>query len=419
MRRRLLGNIFSLYVLQGLNYAIPIAVLPYLVRVLGMERYGLIAFAQSFAQNITILTDYGFNYSATRAIARQRDDHESVARLSSAVILIKLALTLLGGAILLGVVTTVPRFHQNASFFFVAFIAVIGNFLFPVWYFQGIEKMRYISYVIGTCRLAGAIALFIFVHHADDALLALAIQSSSILAGGVAGMWILIWRLDRRFVLPSVTDLKSVLTEGWHLFVSTAAISLYTSLNVFLVGLLAGNLQAGYFSAAEKLVRALQGLIAPATQAIFPHMSALAARSRDGALLFAKRTLKWMGGVSLVSSALILALAPYIVKICFGLRASGSIPVLRWIAPLPFLIAVNGVLGVQTMVSFGLDKQFSRILISAGLLNLGLAVPLIHQYAARGAGMSVLCTEFFVVVAMLVVLQRQGFSLRGSGTVAS
>ena len=71
-RRRLFDNIVSLYLLQGLNYIVPVAVLPYLVRVLGMETYGLVAVAQSFAQYFNILTDYGFNFSATALSPKAR-----------------------------------------------------------------------------------------------------------------------------------------------------------------------------------------------------------------------------------------------------------------------------------------------------------------------------------------------------------
>ena len=88
-RRKLLGNMFWLYSLQGLNYFIPFAVLPYLVRVLGVERYGLVSFAQAFAQYFVILTDYGFNLSATKQIARLRSDPERVSSLFWSVMVIK------------------------------------------------------------------------------------------------------------------------------------------------------------------------------------------------------------------------------------------------------------------------------------------------------------------------------------------
>lgn len=410
-RHRLAINILWLYVLQGLNYITPLAVLPYLVRVLGMEMYGQVAFAQSFAQYFTLLTDYGFNLSATRAIAQQRDDHKRVCLIFSSVLLLKLALMFLGGLVLCILVAEVPQFHQNSAFFDVAYLTVIGNVLFPIWCFQGMERMRYISAIIGTARLGGAVALFAFVHRPEDALLSLAIQSIAFLIGGVAGLCIAFWKFDLYFVCPGIADFRLVIVEGWHLFVSTAAISLYTNTNVFLVGFLAGNLQAGYFSVAEKLIRAMQGLLGPVTQAIFPYMSSLAAQSRAAALQFARQTLSWVGTISFVSSLVIFALAGPIALLCFGPKAIDSVPIIRWIALLPFLTAISNILGIQTMVPFGLDKQFSRILILAGLFNLAVAIPLIKIFAARGAGASILLTECLVTVGMVIVLDRNNIKL--------
>lgn len=411
---RLIDNIVSLYVLQGLNYIVPLAVLPYLVRVLGMEEYGLLAFSQSFAQYFTVLTDYGFNYSATRSIAQCREDKVSISRHFCATFLIKLILMGIGGVLLLIIVATVPRFHDNARYFLVAYLAVIGNVLFPVWFYQGMEKMRYISAVIGSSKLVAAVALFIFVHRPQDALTALFIQSMGLLIGGITGLFLALRRFDLLIQWPSVSDLKASLVEGWHLFVSTAAISMYTNTNVFMVGLLAGNVEAGYFSAAEKLIRAMQGVIAPITQAVFPHVSTLAKESSERALRFAKTTLLWMGGLTLIPSLLLLALAPTVALICFGHAGLSSTPVIRWIALLPFIIAVSNVLGVQSMIPFGLDRQFSRILIAAGVFNVALAWPSIRFWGAKGAGATVLCTESFVTITMFLVLQHYGiFIFRG------
>ena len=68
-RRIVLKNFLSLTTLQTINYLLPLVILPYLTRVIGMDKFGLIAFAQSLVQYFMILTDYGFSLSATKEIS--------------------------------------------------------------------------------------------------------------------------------------------------------------------------------------------------------------------------------------------------------------------------------------------------------------------------------------------------------------
>ena len=63
---RLAENIVWLTSLQALNYLLPMATVPYLIRVLGATEYGVMAFAVTLTQYLVILNDYGFNLSATR-----------------------------------------------------------------------------------------------------------------------------------------------------------------------------------------------------------------------------------------------------------------------------------------------------------------------------------------------------------------
>jgi polysaccharide transporter, PST family len=214
-----------------------------------------------------------------------------------------------------------------------------------------------------------------------------------------------------RLTMPSLRELRRALVDGWHLFVSTAAVSLYTNTNVFLVGMLSGNVEAGYFSAAEKLIRAMQGLINPISQAIFPHVNTLVKESRELALRFTRRTLRLLAPMTFFPSVAVLILAAPVAHLLFGHSGGGSVPVIRWIALLPFLIAISNVLGVQTMLTFGLDKQFSRILIAGGIFNVLLAVPLVKMFGAQGAGAAVLATESLVTISMAIALERHGISL--------
>jgi PST family polysaccharide transporter len=406
-RQRLFTNVVALYFLQGLNYIIPMATLPYLVRVLGIQMYGMIAFTQSFAQYFVVLTDYGFNFSATRYTAQNRSNPRRIADMFWRVLIVKGLLMLAGMVILALILLSVPRFRSQSSYFAIAYIAVVGGVLFPQWYFQGTEKMKHISVMTGSARIITSALLFVTVHSPKDTLRALALLSAGPLLAGLIGMYVSIRELRPGVIWPSWVELWETAKDGWHLFISTAAISLYTNTNVFLVGLIAGVAQAGYFSAAEKLIRAISGLIGPISQAFFPHVNSLASQGKDLALRFISQTLRLTSLITLVPSLVMLFFPGPIAHLIFGQAVSGSPPIIRWIALLPFLIAVSNALGIQTMLTFGLDRQFSRILIGAGLLNLVMAVPLIHLFAARGAAMSVLLVEIGVTMAMIWELERR------------
>ena len=418
-RRRLASNIISLYVLQGLNYLIPLIVLPYLVRTLGMEEYGLVAFSQAFAQYFAVFTDYGFNFSATRSIAQSREDSRAIRNTVLQVFLLKIALMLIGLILLAIIAVLVPRIRQNLWYFLLAFIAVVGNVLFPLWYFQGIERMQYISTYTATAKIISTIFLFILVRGPDDGLWAIGILSTGTLIAGIMGAVTVLYEVGLGFELPSWQSLRETLAEGWHVFIATASISLYTNTNVFLVGLLAGNTQAGYFSAADKLIRAMSGALGPITQAIYPRISALAAESRTMALSLASKSLYWMSASSLLLSFAVFALAKFITTILFGANGAAIVPVIHWIAAIPFFIAVSSVLGIQTMLTFGLDRQFGRILLFSGLFNIAAGVPLIHFIGAQGAGISVLLTEALVTISMAIVLWKNNICILSPGALQS
>lgn len=405
---QLRNNIVSLFALQGANYLLPLVTIPYLVRVLGPANYGRIAFAQAFVQYFVVLTDYGFNLSATRALAMVRGDREATSRLFCAVTAVKLALMVAGFAFMLVVVGLFPVRFQDWKLYILVYLAVVGSVLFPVWFFQGLERMRLMAVLSIISRLVTTVAIFILVRNRDDYHLAAVLQAGGLLLAGVAS-WILLPRLANIVVrLPTRRELKSTVVDGWHIFLSTAAISLYTTSNIFILGLLTSPVIVGYFSGADKLIKAVQGLVSPVTQAVYPHIAALRARSREAALGFVRRLLRVQGGMTLVMSLLLFALSGPIVRLVLGDQFQPAVRLVEWMALLPFVIGLSNIFGIQVMLIFDMKKTFSRILLGSGLLNIAMIIPLATWLGGEGAAISVLITEIAVTAAMALALVRQG-----------
>ena len=132
--KRILKNTVYLSFLQLWNYLLPLITLPYLVKVLGPEKYGLVAFAQAFIQYFVILTDYGFNFSATREISMNRDDWERVSKIFISVMVIKMVLIMIS-FVMLNSFLLINKFARHRDLFYFSFGIVVGQAIFPIWFF--------------------------------------------------------------------------------------------------------------------------------------------------------------------------------------------------------------------------------------------------------------------------------------------
>lgn len=406
--KRLLENFLSLSAIQILNYILPLLTVPYLVRVLGPEKYGLVSFAQAFVNYFVIFTDYGFGLSATREISIYREDRKRVSEIFSAVMVAKCIFGVLSFVAFLLIILLVPRFGREWILFMFSFITVIGNILFPVWFFQGMERMKYITLLNILSKGIFTACIFLFVRRSADYLYVPLISSLGALVAGGISLKVAVDGFGVNFHVPSFKALKHQIKEGWHVFVSTVAISLYTVSNTFLLGLLTNNTIVGYYSAAEKIVRAVLGLLTPASQTLYPYMSVLASESKERLLRFAKKILFLVGGTMFLVSLLLFIFAPLVVDLLLGVQYEQSVVVVRVLAFIPFVVGLSNVFGIQTMIPFGLKRDFSKIILSAGCINVVLALLLIPLFFHVGVAMAWLMTEIFVTTAMFWRLRKIG-----------
>ena len=155
--RRLMDNFLSLTALQGINMLIPLITFPYLVRVLGVDQFGVFSFIMAVMLYAEIITDYGFNLSATKHISINSKNQAKINEIFSSVIMIKAVMALIFFLFLLLLIATVDRFAQDGSLYIYAYGLIIGQVLFPVWFFQGIEKMRYITILNAVSKIIFAV----------------------------------------------------------------------------------------------------------------------------------------------------------------------------------------------------------------------------------------------------------------------
>jgi PST family polysaccharide transporter len=410
-RRRLRENIASLAALQLLSYAAPLLTVPYLVRVLGPAQFGLVAFAQGLVLYFSVVTDFGFNFSATRAIAAQRNEPSAVARIFWSTLCAR-AILMLGSAVVLSLlVVFTPKLRETALLFAATFLYVIGTAFFPVWLFQGLELMKLAALVFGIARLLTVPALFLLVRHPQDYVKAAAIQASVEVTATLLAAPVLWKRMKVYWFRPSFSDIAETFRRGWPLFLSSSALYLCTSSTPVILGFVSNKTQVGYFSAADKLIRAATSLLSPVSQALYPYLTAMKAESTLSALQLIRKSFISIGLLSLGASVLIFALASPLSTLVFGSEFGDSAHVLQWLSPLPLLFGLMNVLGTQTMLVFEMDRKMSQIMLAGAAVGIPLSVALSFLFGALGAASATLIMTALMVLAMFVTLRLDGFSV--------
>lgn len=411
-RKTLIENLTSLFVLQGANYLLPLITLPYLLRTLGPEKYGLIIFSQAIIQYFIMVTEYGFNLSATREISINRQDKKKVSEIFSTVFVIKFILMILSLFVLTLIIYSFDRFRSDALVYYATFGMVIGNVLFPVWYFQGIEKMKFITVLNLISKVVYTILLFLLVKNQSDFILVPLINSTGMIFAGCLSLLIISDKFSVKIALPPLNSIKFHLKEGWYVFISTISISLYTVTNTFLLGMYTSNEVVGYYAAAEKVVQAFQNILVPISQTIYPHINNIAQQSKQRAIRFIKKSAILVGCFSLFISVAIFTFSKTIIIILFGETYTESIIILKILAFLPFIIAMSNIFGTQTLLVFNFKRIFSISIIVPAVIHVALIFWLIPYFGMVALASMTVITETLVTSIMVIgitVLHRSFF----------
>lgn len=410
--KRILENMASLTGLQFASYILPLITLPYLTLVLGPDKFGLTQYAISLITYFQFFTDYGFNLSATRELAICRDDNKKVSEIFNSVMFIKLSLCVMSFIILLLIITFIPKFSADSWVYILTFGMVIGYMLFPTWLFQGMEYMRYTSILNIIGKVIFTVLIFVFVHNTSDYMLVPIINSIGYIVVGVLGIYIAFTKFNIEIHIPSIKSIKYHLKEGWYVFISTIAINMYTTTNTFLLGLLTNNTLVGYYSIAEKIILAINGLINPISQALYPYISRTVKKEEETKSIdFIRKITKIMALLGVILSIALFIFAKPVILLLFGNTYQNSIIILQILSIIPLAVSLSTVFGIETMLTFNYKKAFTSIVMIGGILDIILGIILITLMKEIGIAISFVVTETFITIAMFIFLQKKGIKI--------
>lgn len=412
-KRKLLENIFSMVSLRAMEYLMSFILVPYLLRVLGPTQYGAIAFMQGIIGYLSLFISYGFNMTAPRDIAQA--DAKDIPGLFS---------TYFWSTVLLWAGVTATFFiayfiimmiwsvHLDLPLFFAVYTSVIGLVIFPIWYFQGIQEMRYITILNMVGRFTTMGLILGFVREPSDYILAAFLQSCTSLFAGILS-WKFIYDISPDILCKPVwTEMKRAYSGGLQIFLSTLAINLYTTSDIVILGMLTNNTVVGYYSGADKLIGCLKRAVGAVNDAVYPFISKVMRESKEKGIYFLRKQLVAYIFCGITGGFLLYFISPWVIPLLLGDKYIPSIRPLQIMAFVPLVVAMSNVMGYETMLPLGMEKIYSKVLGVASIFNLIIIYPFITLGGAEGTSWAVLSTETLVTIMMAGILWKKKILLR-------
>lgn len=383
--RVLFSNFGYMMLLQIAGYVFPLITIPYLARVIGVEGFGKIAFAAAVIIWFQTVTDWGFNYTATRDVAQNRDNLEKVSEIFSNVLWAKMLLMTISFGLLLAAIAVIPYFQQNKLILLFTFLLVPGHIMFPDWFFQAMERMKYITLLSLMSKALFTIMVFVFINDKEDFVFQPVFISMGYLLCGFFSMYLILvrWRIKVR--RPQWKDVFLTIKNSTDVFVNNIMPNLYNSFSVVLLGFYGGSVSNGLLDAGRKFVEIGQQFLMVISRVFFPFLSRKMSKHGLYAGLHISLAIMFFIAVSLA--------APLIIDVFYTPEFEPAILVLQIMALSVVFLSLSNIYGTNYMIIKGHERELRNITAVASITGLCLAVPLIKYLDYIGAAITIASTR--------------------------
>ena len=395
--KKVVENAIYLTILQWFNYLIPLLILPYLVRTIGTKMFGLVMFAQTVATIFTLITDFGFSITGTRALSFLKKNNTKKGELFFGVMAIKFGLIILLLFFLFALTSTSEKFSQNKLIYYYSFGVTIGMTIFPGWFFHGIQNMKVITIVNAVSRTLFAGLVFIFITRPEDFLLVPLFNSASYIITGLFGFFYAFKFLKTK--APSIRFIINLVKESFKLFLSNLSTSLYSSFNILIIGLLTNDTLTGVYASFEKIILALKNIYTPIYQAVFPWLSTQTNQKR-----IIKKMSRIVFFLGLFGVVALITFSEEILILMFNDEIILSYKILfQAISPILFLAGLSM---LYNYLYLSATKKYDlrlKILGYTGLIGILLSTILTFYFDIYGVVFSVVFCEIILLICGLKV----------------
>ena len=391
----------TLNTLLGILY--PLITIPYVSRVLQPDGIGLYNFLNSFISYIVLFANIGISVYATKEIAKIRDDIDKRSKLTLEIFSLSILTMLVAFSSVFVLITCVDKIHAQKELFLIMSLIVVFQPLGVNWFYQAMEDFEYITIRSLIVKVIAFILLFVFVRTKNDLIPYAILVVFASCSNNLCNILRLRQYVSFKNIHFSELNIFKHLKPCLVLFVLDLLISIYTNMDILMLGIFKTDTEVGYYTIGVKISHLLLAIISTIGMTLLPRFSYLL---KEGLYEdFDRLCVKSMNlclGISLPIVFGLIVIANPVIPIVFGSEYMNSITIVQIMSSIILIAGITNVLGIQILLPKGKEKIVIYSTLAAAVVNFFLNMILIPLLSGIGAAIS-------TVIAEIVVLGVQYF----------
>lgn len=390
---------------QGFNLITPILIIPYIISVCGLSNYGKTATVMAIIFFLMVFIDYGCEISGVKAVSVNRDDKQKLRHIFATTYGAKFVMLFTIVLICVLINLFIPYFNREFSLYMLSLPILVGQFLNPTWYLQGVENFKQITTINILSKLIYVIGIFKFVNTADDYIFVnLCWGLGMIVANGIS------FYLISKSLKIGIEDFNrqsviSHLRSEFSIFYSQIFVSIQLYSPLILVGFFGGAFLAGIYRVVDQVVVIFKTYLLLFFNFLFPRVCYLLGGSTEKGLKF------WSvyNGLNFVfilfAMFIIYNNAEYIVAYFSPEDNDGIARLLQIGVYLPIIMALSIPLK-QLVLGLNHNRYYVNTTVTLAVLNLFAIISLLSRYGVEGVLWSLIVTEILMVLLLYLKINK-------------
>ena len=364
-------NYFFMTILQILNSLFYLLIYPYLLNALGLENYGLYVFFMGIITYFVSFVSFGFDFPAVKEISQHPDDSIIKNKIISVVFTAKIYLELISIIIFVSLIFLIPILKEYWIIISILFINTVVNIIFPIWYFQGIQKMKIVTYIQLLFKVVSLPFIFIFISSPNDLVQFVLIITLSNLFGGIIAFWILIHKEKVKIEWVPFKELLKWYKDALPFFWSSAGAMIKQQGITIIIGAYFNMRDVALYDLAYKIISIPLILFSSINGALFPKIA------KDNRKNIIKKVLffEFLAGAFAIAGVIIFGKLIILLVGGVAMEDSYGIAVILSFGIFTFLLVgayINFIFVPQSKYYLVTQNQIVSLLVFIILLSIGL-----------------------------------------------